>query len=458
MKYCAPAAIQSWNQLFVVGRFMQAIKNKPFESNFLIVFHLGIGHASPSFGRKFMRLAAFVLAVISLSLCNLLRAEETVTVGGAVVKIPEGWKQSEKDDTLVLTPPELPAGVACSLTLLGGEPYNGTVTDQLAAEWKGFQALGTLASDSGDSIIGAGSLVEIGARSARIDVSAEKSIFVLLYVVKSNQRVDKMVFVSSDFEAFQKYSVVVSEVMAATKYVAPKALEPLSGVCFGFSQVKTDTRPECWFFLPAGVVYRGFPTGGPATLDLEYQRIRRVGAFGVYRIVGDEVVATFEKVKEPTRFSKGKDFWTAPVTRDFQDRSSGRHGNTIAAWTDEVPTTLRITHVDPCDGLKLSASFRLDKPVGPIPSIKFTSDGDFSEDGLIHEVIPMTVKEGGGRVGSGLPANGGNGKYTIEKNTLNLTYSDGKKISMTFLITNTQIGRSRPRELFLQGSKLLLAP
>ena len=405
-----------------------------------------------------MRLSTFVVAMAFLLHCGSSRAVETVTVGGAVVKIPEGWTQLEKDDTLVLTPPELPAGVACSLTLLGGEPYHGTVTDQLAAEWKGFQALGTLASESGDSILGAGGLVEIGARSARIDVDAQKSIFVLLYVVKSNQRVDKMVFVSSDFEAFRKYSVVVSEVMAATKYVAPKALEPLSGVCFGFSQVKTDTRPECWIFLPAGVVYAGFPMGGPATLDLEYQRIRRNGAVGVYRTVGEEVVATFGKEKEPTRFSKGKDFWTAPVTRDFQDRYSGRHGNTIAAWTDEVPTTLRITHVDPCDGLKLSSTYRLDKPASPIPSIKFTSNGEFSEDGLIHEVIPMTVKEDGGRVDSGLPAKGGDGKYTIEKNTLNLTYRDGQKISMTFLITNIQLGRSTPRELFLQRSKLLLAP
>ena len=277
-------------------------------------------------------------------------------------------------------------------------------------------------------------------------------------MVKSNQRVDKMVFVSSDFEAFQKYSVAVSEAIAATKYVAPKPLEPLRGVCFGFSQVKAETRPECWIFLPNGVVYAGFPIGGPATLELEYQRARRNGVVGEYHNMGDEVVVTIEKEKESTHFSKGKNGWTAPVTRYYQDRRSGRNGNTIMSWTDDTSTTLNIRHVDPCDGLKLLGTYRLEKPAAPIPTIKFSPDGNFSEDGLIHGVIPMTLKEGGGRVDSGLPPKGGDGKYTIEKNTLNLTYADGRKIGMTFLIANTPIARSNPREVFLQRSKLLLAP
>jgi hypothetical protein len=424
---------------------------------FSLFSKLASGMICHSFGRKSMRLSTFAVAIAFL-LPSPLHAQEKVTIGGIVVKIPQGWTQLEKDNTLVLTPPELPAAVVCTLTLLGGEPYEGTVAEQLAVEWKGFAALGTIASDSGDSILGTGGPVEVGGRSARIDINAQKSIYVLLYVAKSNRRVDKMVFVSSDFDAFGKYSAAVSEILAGAEYIAPKPFEPLSGVCFGFSQVKSETRAECWIFLPNGVVYQGFPIGGPAALDVAYQRARRNGDVGEYHTMGNEVVVTIEKEKESTHFSRGKNGWTAPVTREFQDRRRGRDGSTIATWTDHATTTLNITHVDPCDGLKLSGTYRLEKPWGTIPTITFTPDGNFSEDGLILGVIPMTLKEGGGQVDSGLPPKGGDGKYTIEKNTLNLTYADGRKIGMTFLIANTPIARSNPREVFLQRSKLLLAP
>ena len=57
-----------------------------------------------------------------------------------------------------------------------------------------------------------------------------------------------------------------------------------------------------------------------------------------------------------------------------------------------------------------------------------------------------------------MPAEGGRGKYTIGKNTLNLTYDDGTKLSLTFFITAEELVQTTPRVLFAHRSKLLLVP
>ena len=391
---------------------------------------------------------------------QISRAEEVV-LGGAVVTIPAGWKQTTKDGTIVLTPSDLGPGVACNFTLLGGEPYDGSLKDQFAAEWKALDALGTMVSENDASLQTLAGNVEIAVRSGRIDNADKPSAFVLMFIGRANGRIERMIFVANSLESFQKYGDAAGQIISHTRYVAPKPLAALEGVCMGFSQVKTDTRLECWIFLPDGTVYRGFPFGGPAHFNLEDQRKRRTGDIGEYRVDGEELVATFKSEKDPTRFSKSNDAWAAPVTRSFADRYSGSHGNTIATWTDAVATTLRLTHADACNGLKLAGTYRLDAIAlrfepKPIPSIKFTADGEFSEDGLVRVIDPGTLKEGGGVEPSKMPSDGGRGKYAIDRNTLTLTYEDGTKLGLTFLVSDMELAKSTPGAVFAHQSKLLL--
>ncbi|HEX4795224.1 MAG TPA: hypothetical protein VH370_15620 [Humisphaera sp.] len=404
---------------------------------------------------------ASLSVILAVAFCaDVCRAEEVV-LGGAVVTIPAGWKQAAKDGTVVLTPSDLGPGVACNFTLLGGVPFDGSLKEQFAVEWKALEALGTMVSENDASLQAMSGGVEIAVRSGRIDNADKPSAFVLMFIGRANGRIERMIFVANSIDAFQKYADAAGQIISHTRYVAPKPLAALEGVCMGFSQVKTDTRLECWLFLPNGVVYRGFPFGGPAHFSIEDQRKRRTGDIGEYRVEGDELVATFKSEKDPTRFSKSSDTWAAPVTRSFADRYSGAHGNTIASWTDAVATTLRLTRADACNGLKLSATFRLDAIAlrfepKPIPSIKFTADGEFSEDGLIRAIDPGTLKEGGGVEASKMPADGGRGKYAIDKNTLTLTYEDGAKLSLTFLVSDTELAKSTPGTVYVHQSKLLL--
>ena len=277
------------------------------------------------------------VAVLANVLVLPVWAAETIAVGGALVTIPDGWKKAiNKDDTIVLTPSDLPGGVACTFTLLGGESFDGSLNDRLTSEWKGFEELGTVSNDDGGKIVGAGTTLERGTRSGIVDLKANPGVTlrVWLLIARTNGRIERMVFVTSTPEAFEKYGPAVTTMFNGIKYVAPKPAEALAGVCFGLVQVKTRTDPECWIFLPEGVVYHGFPFGGPAHMDVEAQRTWRPSDFGEYRTEGEEVMVTMKGAKEPTRFARAGDAWVAKVTRPFQDRSSGARGNTIAAWTD----------------------------------------------------------------------------------------------------------------------------
>jgi hypothetical protein len=410
-----------------------------------------------------MRLSRLALLGVLLAATTAVRAEETVTVGGAVVTVPDGWKQADKDDTVVLTPADLPQGVGCSFTLLGGGPYLGVLKDRLDAEWKEFEQLGAVTEDDGGKINGTGNALETASRSGTIEVKPGARIHVWLLMAHTNDRLERMVFVTTTPEAFAKHAPAVAGMFNGIRYVVPKPAAPLEGVCYGFVPVKSETRTECWIFLPDGVVFRGLPFGGPAHMDLTSLRKWDPNSFGEYRAEGEEVVVTMKGEKEPTRFAQSKGAWAAAVTRPFHDRRSSPRGNTIATWVDQVPTTLRITRMEPCDGLKLSGTYRLDATdlkyaPKPIPSIRFKADGSFSEDGLVHEVDPGTPKGVRGRNPSAMPAAGGRGKYSIAKNTLELTYQDGSELGLTFIVADAELAKARPQALLVHGSKLLLAP
>ena len=175
-----------------------------------------------------MRLPALLLITLLGFLFTAVdaRAGETVTVGGAVVPIAEGWTQKVTDNGLVLTPPSLPPGVVCSFTLLGGEVFEGSVKDRLATEWKGFEAVGRMVTDNGTVIDGAGRPVEIASRSGMVETDRKVTIHIWLVIARTNGRVEKSVFVPTTQEAFAKYIPAVSTMINGTKYVLPKPADP----------------------------------------------------------------------------------------------------------------------------------------------------------------------------------------------------------------------------------------
>src|SRR5690349_20598618 len=109
------------------------------------------------------------LGVFALLAGTPARAAETVAVGGAVVTVPDGWGRADADGRVVLAPKDLPQGVVCSLTLLGGEAFGGSVMDRLAADWKELASGGKMVGDDMGKLDGAGKSVEIESRAGKLE-------------------------------------------------------------------------------------------------------------------------------------------------------------------------------------------------------------------------------------------------------------------------------------------------
>lgn len=430
------------------------------------------------------------LAMSALFFCitgAALRAAEpavpgqTVTVEGAVVPIAKGWVQSSNGNIVVLTPPDLPKGVICSLSLVGGGALQGSLKDCLETEWKGYEKLGRITADQGSKIDGAGNPVEIASRVGRIEMKDQSITYdAWLIVAHANGRVEKMIFLSSTAEAFRQYAPAVSQMINGTKYIVPQPVKPipvatlpvepksngkppapLEGVCFGTVNIVNEQHLECWIFRADGIAYHGLPIDGPAHLDLAAERKRKSTSVGKYQADGAEIVATMENQTEPIRLKPVEGVWRGSDTRVHYVLHVVYGGNNYLEATF-VMSPFFLSRAESCDGLKLSGTYRLgEKPERfapkPIPTIRFTPDGEFAEDGVVKIVEPRREDEKGRLVESRAPG-GGQGKYTIGKNTLELEYQNGVKASMTFLATAEELAKPMPQVVYLNDSTLVLLP
>src|SRR2546423_6871795 len=178
-----------------------------------------------------MKHAYWVLPVLCIAITLPSRADETITQGGAVVPVAKGWAQVQatQEDTVVLSPSDLDKGVVCTFTLLGGEIFSGSLQDRLTSEWKEFEKLGRMVTDTGGKVDGAGNPIAIAGRSAQIEMKNGANVFVWLVLVTANGRIERMVFVTTTGESFQRYGKDVSAMINGTKYVVPKPLENIAG-------------------------------------------------------------------------------------------------------------------------------------------------------------------------------------------------------------------------------------
>lgn len=190
-----------------------------------------------------MRLLFGLLIAMS---ATMLHAGETVTVGGAVVPIPAGWTQSAQDNGVVLSPPDLPQGVVCTFTLLGGETFDGVLIDRLRAEWKEFEKLGRVIEDDGGKVSGTGGPIVTASHSGRIEIKQGVEVSVWVLITSANGRIERMVYVTTGPETFAKYGGSVAAMINGIKYIVPKAGAPVElGKAGTFGGMKYDV-PAGW--------------------------------------------------------------------------------------------------------------------------------------------------------------------------------------------------------------------
>jgi len=107
-------------------------------------------------------------------------------------------------------------------------------------------------------------------------------------------------------------------------------------------------------------------------------------------------------------------------------------------------TDHRFYKVNPVDGATFSGTYALSSLNGQIPSIAFTTDGRFADNGAIkvlyHEYIDC--------LNPAPPA--GSGTYTVKDYSIMFTYSDGRNVKIAFL--GVDYNRSNPSPATLMMS------
>lgn len=165
-------------------------------------------------------------------------------------------------------------------------------------------------------------------------------------------------------------------------------------------------------FFPDGNVLRHMPENGLQNFDFGVEIKQSRDDCGRYRMIGDQFKITWSDNTTLTGERDGK-----------------------ALKVNGFPFTPAIN----TDGLMLNGTFRADR--APTDArIRFTSDGNFVENGIL-EAIDF----------SGQNKSPGRGTYNIERNTLELRYQSGRNVHLSFYILAGDLNGSRPKLLHLNS-------
>jgi hypothetical protein len=178
----------------------------------------------------------------------------------------------------------------------------------------------------------------------------------------------------------------------------------LDGIYFGLRRMPSvsgspimDLRRDYITFFPDGRLFWRLPGSGRDGFDFVASRKAFPEEWGTYKIVGNEV-----HINHPERSRMIK----------ARRKPDGRLD------MDDPNVTYR--PVLDLSGLKLHGTYRRSPSD---PSITFTRDGKFEDQGFLGVVGTMQTNDGTLIKDSGEP---GSGTYEIRSNTLHLEYSDGR--------------------------------
>ena len=341
---------------------------------------------------------------------------------------PRDWTVAKQaNGSVEVQPPGVPAGATCGLLLL--PDVEGEVNVVHQSTWQQLTGQATIVTGGN---VGAGRSAagfEKRWTAAVIDAPAARRSYMHFFSVQAGPRVRRVVYVADDREQFDRHLPAVKEmldnvgidpaVVAERKAARAAALANgtgLEGVFYrariGFDPAgergAVARRVDYLCFSPDGRAYNGHPSGGPAVCFENEDP--RSPSYGQYTIDGDAIVITWNH---------------DPILHQQHTQKLKRLPDGKLTEGDDT-----FDKFAACDGLKLDGAYAITWADGSKSVIRFTRDGRFSERGLKdcvnldQLVYPDWPK---------LPDAGGEGTYTIGRNTLEVKYdNDGPTRRMLF--------------------------
>lgn len=429
-----------------------------------------------SHGVKRRLIAGFLVTVGCFAvLSGVGSAQSSSRFGNSIFKPPDGWKRLEQSQALVFVPNDLQQGQRCLLALLPGQELQGDFR-------KWFD------SALSDSLKGERVVSRNEPAAQRADEGYDTLYTVVVTESKTGQqeyrfylaahpgtRAEMLAFLAAGKEVFDRYQPVLMEFIKNWNFanVSAKPTErtpdrgpsdtvgaarPASSGGLEGLYVGTESRQQFnvltkyydyivrqiyYLFLPDGRVYYGLPKGGSLS-RFDFARAQREDPknCGTYRLLGNQIQFNWpdSKPNQPVAFSRSPDGIQIGRTRYYR--------------------------VGRFDGLRLDGTYSVrsftntsapgvEGGVSGEKRITFSQDGRFSQQGFVG--FAGATQGGSGDVGAATRSqSSGSGTYRISDNTLELSYSDGRRQRYTFFVYPENVNQPRPGLIVIDGTSYLL--
>ncbi len=383
--------------------------------------------------------------------------------GLMIYTAPAGWREQIFSDGVVFKPLDLPADEHLAMQIM--QPLNASGTleqalqqsyEEAAAMYNGtkmnyagtganYQKTEAKQSFNGWEYIRGNGGVRIGGGDYPPEYGLD------LFVIKINNRFERIAVLKSrkinrscSMSSFytddrQQYKNAIDNLLFSIHFTdgGNASLQPgttdgggTTGVWQGISMqtsASSGLRYNVYtpIFLSNGQAYFGpkFPSDGLDDVDTRVRAELYRRDWGTYS------------------FSNGRGVLKMP----YANIPLRMEGNTLIITANN--TDHRFYQLPSVDGAKFNGTYTMTEAYGKIPSISFTSDGRFTDNGAIrvlyHEyndcINPAMIP--------------GTGTYVVKDYTITFNYSDGRKIKIAFLGTEYDIKNQSPSVLRMSNNE-----
>ena len=381
---------------------------------------------------------------------NTTSSASTGKFGEMLYTAPAGWSVQQFSDGVVFKPLDLPAGEHLAIQIMQPLNFSGTLEeamkqsfDEAAAMYKTtkmYQADGNYSkkkpqtSFNGWEYIRGKGGVQLEDRSAELGLE--------LFVIKINNRFERVAILES-----RKYCGGGSRYYASDRITYRTAIENLL-----YTLQFTDFNQQ---------PLRSGSTKGEGVVGI-WQGVMQSTSAGVLRLEGQSAIfLTNGQVFLGTTFPI-EGLYTLntriPAELNLRDWATYTYSNgkgVLKMPYGEIPfrvqgeylifnknqTDWKFYKLKEVDGATFSGTYNMKAVNGKVPTITFTADGRFTDNGALKELyhVYTTCVNPASTPGSGT--------YEVLNNTILFNYTDGRKIRLAFIGTGYEKSNSSPPTL-----------
>jgi hypothetical protein len=338
-----------------------------------------------------------MIPALAAVLCLALQAEETVSSGNVVVRLPQGWKFERKEEGLFLRPGDLQESEALVVIIPPGAKADGNLAEGIEKSWKQVVGAKTVVKKAPARELktegGTDGLMTVGLMETADGVR----LITTVAVFKPGDRYESVVAMTAQDVVFQRYSEALGMILKGLRF---KNVElPTYELLLSMGYSETSGKTTVYALFRDGTWLATLPREGMDGLDAAACRKRFEASCGTHE-TKDGVIT----------LRMGPRVETLKLGADGSYRT---------------PENAQFLRIPPSTGLRLEGRFilhgREDKPESA--SLLFKADAALEDRGGTASAVPDEV---GAKPG-------GVGRYEIADNTLWVKFADARIKRMSFL-------------------------